>query len=343
MKVLFIGGNGNISWHCLKLALDAGHEVYALNRGVTLKTRREFPKEVIKLTGDIRNPEEVKELFRGKVFDVVADFICYNEQHAKTAIELFENITKQYIFISSVTVYQRKTKYLPFKESTPQWENSDYDYAMDKVCAEKIFMEAYKNKSFPVTIVRPAHTYDTIIPVSLGHNCFTAPQRILDGKPALIAGDGTNLWTVTHSKDFAGAFLGLLGNKKAIGEDFHITTDEWLTWLEMTDILLGTLGVSKKDYVHVPVNEILKMEIPKSKNMSVSFLGKDFRGQKMWCDIYDNSKIKSFVPGWSAEISFNEGIKETINWMWEDDVRRRFNPELDSLLEDLYVRYRNNE
>ena len=339
MKILFIGGNGNISWYCLKLALDAEHEVYALNRGVTLKSRREFPKEVIKLTGDIRNPNEIKELLKGKTFDVIADFICYDESHAKIAVELFENITRQYIFVSSVTVYQRKTEYLPFKENTPQWEETDYDYALEKVRAEKLFMDAFKNKGFPVTIVRPAHTYDTIIPVSLGHNCFTAPQRILNGKPALIAGDGTNLWTITHSKDFASAFLGLMGNEKAIGEDFHITTEEWLTWLEMTDILLDILGVEKKEYVHVPVNEILKMEVPTSKNMSVSYLGKAFKGQRMWCDIYDNSKIKSFVPGWSAKTSFREGMKETIDWMLESDVRRRFNPDLDNLLENLYEKY----
>jgi nucleoside-diphosphate-sugar epimerase len=210
---------------------------------------------------------------------------------------------------------------------------------LDKTEAEEIFMEANIKNEFPLTIVRPAYTYDTIIPVSLGHNCFTVPQRYLDGKPVLIAGDGTNLFTFTHSRDFANALIGLIGNKNAIGEDFHITTDEWLTWLDITDMLLDNLNIKNPKIIHIPVDDILKMEIPVSSNMSISYLGKAFAGQRMWCDNYDNSKIKKVVPNWQAKTTFKDGISETLKWMFEKDIRRRINPNLNNLLEDLTVKY----
>jgi nucleoside-diphosphate-sugar epimerase len=339
MKILFIGGNGNISWYCVQKALEAGHDVWELNRGATLKTRRDIQPEVHKLIGDMRNHDQINTLLKNMTFDVVADFICFNPEFAQFDIDLFRDKTNQFIFISSVAVYQRKTKYLPFKEETPQWEDTDYDYALDKVHAERVFLQAYKEQGFPLTIVRPAYTYDTIIPVSVGHNCFTVPQRYLDGKPVLIAGDGTNLFTFTHSKDFARAFVGLFGNEKTIGEDFHIMGDEWLNWLDMTKILLDTLGVKNPKYIHIPAVDILNIEISTSQNMAHSHFGQCFAGQQMWCDIYDNSKIKKFVHGWKSEVLFGEGIRETIDWMFEKDIRRRFNPDLDKLLEYLTQKY----
>lgn len=340
MKILFIGGNGNISWYCVQAAIDNGHTVYVLNREMSLKTRRDIQPEVIKLKADIRNKDEVINVLKDLEFDCVIDFICYNEEHAKYDIELFKNITKQFIYISSVTVYKRETKYLPFKENTPQWEDTDYDYALDKVRAERVFMNAFEKEKFPITIVRPAHTYDTIVPVSIGHNCFTAPQRYLQGKPVLIAGDGTNLWTLTHSKDFAEAFIHLIGNNNAIGEDFHITGDEWLTWLEITDYLLEALNIKNAKYIHIPINDIINIEIPPSNNFKISScFGRTFKGQRMWCDIYDNSKIKKFAPNWKQKILFKDGIKETIQWMFEKDIRRRFNKDLDDILEMLMNKY----
>jgi nucleoside-diphosphate-sugar epimerase len=341
LKVLFIGGNGNISWYCVQESINAGHEVWILNRGITSKTRRDIQPEVHKLNGDIRNHNEVQGLLKDMEFDVVADFICYNKEQAEFDVELFRDKTKQFIFVSSVVVYQRKTKYLPFKENTPQWNATDYNYAFDKILAERFFRNEHERFGFPVTIVRPAHTYDTIIPVSIGHNCFTTPQRYLDGKPVLIAGDGTNLWTLTHSKDFARAFVGLFLTDGVIGEDFHITGDEWLTWLDITNILLDVLGVKNVPYLHIPASEILKLDIPISKNMSISYLGKAFAGQRMWCDIYDNSKIKKFVPQWKSNILFEDGIKETITWMFEKEERRRINPDLNKIMEELTVKYGN--
>jgi nucleoside-diphosphate-sugar epimerase len=220
------------------------------------------------------------------------------------------------------------------------WDASDYNYANDKIMAEALFMRAYLETGFPITIVRPAHTYDTIVPVPLGHNCFTAPQRYLNGKPMLIAGDGTNLWSLCHSSDFARALVGVFGNQTTIGQDYHVAGEEWLTWLDIANILLETLGVEKPEFVYIPANEVLKIDVPLSKNMAISYMGKAFRGQRMWCDIYDNSKIKSVVPGWRCELSFRSGIAQTMAWLFEKEERRRFNPTLDLLLENLTNKYR---
>ena len=340
MKILFIGGNGNISWWCVQTAIEAGYTCYVLNREETLNTRREIQLEVIKLKADIRNKEEVTKVLKGLEFDCVIDFICYNEEHAKYDIELFKYITKQFIYISSVIVYKQNSTYLPYKENTPKWGDTEFEHAYGKICAENIFMDSFEKYKFPVTIVRPGHTYDTILPVSIGHNCFTSYQMYLDGYPALIAGDGNNLWTLTHSKDFAEAFIHLIGNNDAIGEDFHITGDEWLTWLEITNYLLEALNIKNARYIHVPINDLININIPISNNFKISScFGIAFTGQRMWCDIYCNSKIKQYVPNWRSKILFKDGIKETINWLMEKDIRRRFNKDLDDILEMLTTKY----
>jgi nucleoside-diphosphate-sugar epimerase len=339
MKILFIGGNGNISWYCVQKAIEAGHEVYELNRGMTSKTRRDIQPQVQKLTGDFRNRDETRRLLDPFFFDVVVDFICFNKEQAEFDVELFRRKTRHFVHISTTAVYERKTKYMPYKENTPQWKSTDYNYAYDKIEAETVFKKAYEKMEFPTTIVRPSYTYDTIIPVSIGHNCFTAPQRYLNGKPVLIAGDGTNLFTFTHSRDFAAALTGLLENHDAVGEDFHITSDEWLTWLDITEVLIKLLGVESPLYIHIPVEEILRLQIPVSSQLSVSYLGKGFASHRMWCDIYDNSKIKKFVPGWQAATKYESGLRETIEWMFEKDERRRINPVLDAVMEELTMKY----
>lgn len=337
MKLLITGGNGNISHYCTQQALNLGHDVYILNRGLTSATRRDVPRGVTSLSADLKNPCDTKRALSDHYFDCIIDFLCYDEKDARNAFDLFAGICAHYIFISSVTAYQRITKSLPYTEESKKLESSEYEYAYNKVLAEYFFMEKYSKSGFPVTIVRPAHTYDTIVPVSIGHNCFTAPQRFLEGKPVLIAGDGTNLWTLTHSKDFAAALMGLVTNKDCIGQDFHITSDEWLTWLEITHFLLDALdlNIAESEWIHIPVNRILNMHVPPSSNMSISYLGKAFRGQRMWCDIYDNSKIKKFVPGWEAKTQFQFGIKETITWLYENSVRIRINDQLSQLMDQL--------
>lgn len=340
LKILFIGGNGNISHHCVLEAVRQGHDVYVLARGVTFKTRRVPPSQVTQVKIDYSDKMAVSLWIEKNPVDVVIDFLCYHSVDAEAAIGLFHGRVSRYVFISSVTVYKRPAK-LPFRETSERWLNTDYGYALEKLNAEKAFVKAYERLGFPVTIIRPAHTYDTIVPVSIGHNCYTVPRRYLEGKPVLIAGDGTNLWTLTHSSDLAVALIELLQIESTVGQDYHITSDEYLNWLEITRHLLDALNIlsNEDEWIHIPTREILKMELPKSQHMKISFLGKAYYGQRMWCDIYDNQKIKKTIPNWHAKTNFQTGIKQTITWLQQDPHRQRINDDLNKLLDDLTDRF----
>lgn len=337
-KILYIGGNGNISWWCVNKSVALGDDVYVITRSPDKKTRRSLPTTVkIIQIDDINNLKILESKLEGLRFDVVCDFICYKKSDMLNRYKFFKGKIKQYIFISSVVVYQRASKYLPFREDTPQWDITSYDYASDKIEVEQ-FLESLKDQDFNYTIVRPAHTYDTIVPVPLGHNCFTAPKRYLDGKPLLIAGDGTNLWSTLHSADFADAFCGLVGNESAYGEDFHIAGEEWLNWLEIGNYLMNALGIKKYKTIHVPIQQILGLNLKASTHMKIAYLGDNFRGQRMWCDIYSNEKIRKLIPQWSQKISLEKGLQQTINWLMEDPRRIRVNQNLDAVLEELTVK-----
>jgi|WetSurMetagenome_2_1015567.scaffolds.fasta_scaffold33412_1 nucleoside-diphosphate-sugar epimerase len=353
MKILFIGGNGNISWYCMQEAINRSHKVWALHRGVTVKTRRDFQSEVNILHADFRNRDEVKKVLSDHIFDVVVDFICYNEEQAKLDVEIFNNITNHFIFISSVSVYERATINLPYRENSPKCKNSVREYANDKLKAEEVFTNAYKDLNFPVTIVRPGYTYDTIIPVSVGLNDWTVCQRILNGKPPIILGDGSNIFTFTHSKDFAKALIPLFNNAKAVGEDFNITSDEILNWKEATDILVDILNANNLEYLYIPTKyvckylEYLQPLKTERKNKycpslahSLSHMASDFKSQKMWCDLFDNSKIKSFVLHWKPNITLSEGLRETIQWMNEKEEHKRVDPNLNAILDGLTEKFK---
>jgi len=327
MKILITGGNGNISWWVTKKAIEQEHDVYVLNHKATSVTRRELPPEAIKIQCDIRNSEETQCALKDFYFDVVCDFICYNQEHALDAIELFHNRTNQYIFISSESIYKRETKYLPFKENTPLSDPAySGKYIRGKIEAERVFIDAYEKLNFPVTIIRPSYTYDTLMPSSIGLNCFTAIQRYQIDNTALIAGDGVNLWTFTHAKDFANALLALMENQKSIGEDYHITSDEWLTWIDATSIILNHLELKSAKMIHIPRDIVLNTKL----------LGDtDLIYQKMSHNIYDNSKIKTLLPHWHAEVTFNDGVGETLQWLFESPARQRINPLLNDLIMQL--------
>ncbi|MFA6395840.1 MAG: NAD-dependent epimerase/dehydratase family protein [Sulfurimonas sp.] len=325
MKILVTGGNGNISWWLVRLAIDQGHEVYAINRGTTLSTRREFPVEVNKIKCDIRNFEEAKNALKDLYFDVVCDFICYNKEQAKQAIELYKNKTNHYVFISSTAVYQRSSLQYPITEKATQ-NGLTWDYAKNKSECESIFIEAYRNINFPITIVRPGHTYDTIIPSAIGYSDWTIPKRILNSEKSVLHGDGTTLWTITHSSDFASALLGLFGNPKSIGEDFHITNDEWLTWRNIYEIMAKILNVSNIKFYYITSEEITRLNIT---------LGEGLIGHKSWCDIYDNSKIKLFVPEWKPKVSFSEGIQMTFDFYTDNSQLKIINSQLNNFLNEI--------
>lgn len=328
MKILFIGGTGNISWHCVTKAQQAGHEVWVLNRAATVKTRRPCPLNVKRLSADMRNVNAVKSILSGMEFDVVVDFICYTPEQARVDFELFRNSTKQFIFISSAANYQRPGTY-PITESMPL-DNPYWEYAQNKIDCENFFLEQYKKENFPITIVRPGHTYDTIIPEAVGNGDWTVAKRMIEGKPIVIHGDGSALWTVTHSEDFARAFIELFENPAAIGEAFHITSDEWLTWRQISEMVATALDVKNPHFVYIPSETIAQVN---------SELGKGLLGHKTWCDIYDNSKIKSVAKNWQANITFAEGIRRTIDWLKANKDRQRVNQTLDLFFDNLCENY----
>ena len=333
MKILFIGGNGNISWHCTQTAIERGHEVWQLNREISVVTRRRVQPQVHKLKGDMREAEAIKALLEHSSFDVVCDFICYNGEHAKHDVEIFHDKTKHFIFISSESVYKRNpgidTEF--YTEDSEQYDTScECEYIIGKLEAEQIFMDACRQRGSPITIVRPSYTYDTIFPVSIGHNCFTAPELILKGYPLLIAGDGDNQWSFTHSSDFAAALVGLAENKDTVGTSFNIGAEERLSWNDQSALVLKALGAEASGTFHVPCKDALTLEAIQPRVM-------------MFHRMRNNSscveKVKTYVPGWAPKVSFEEGIQKTVRWLNEDARHKRHVDQIHNALMAVYERY----
>ncbi|MBY8981975.1 MAG: SDR family oxidoreductase, partial [Candidatus Lokiarchaeota archaeon] len=308
MKVLFIGGTGNISTSCSRLALKKGIDLYLLNRG-TREVRLEGAKFI---TGDIKDREKIKSILEDYDFDVVVNWIAFNVNDVEFDYDIFKNRVKQYIFISSASVYQKPPTYPIITESTPL-KNPYWQYSRDKIACEDFLMERYRKDDFPITIVRPSLTYSVVFPISTpGWNSYTIIDRMIKGKKIFVQGDGTSLWTVTHSDDFAKGFNGLLGNIQAIGNAFHITSDEILTWNQIYEIMANAVG-TKANIIHIPSDFIVKIDKDTGDNLL---------GDKSYSVIFDNSKIKKFVPNFKATIPFSEGIKKVLSWFDEDDKRK---------------------
>lgn len=318
MKVLFIGGSGIISSACSALAVERGIDLYLLNRGQT--TNRRIPGAVKTLIGDIRDRAGVAGVLESHTFDVVVDWIAYTPEHIATDLALFRGRVGQYIFISSASVYQKPPARLPITEETPL-DNPFWDYSRDKIACERALLAAYREVGFPVTIVRPSHTYDrTLLPL---HGGYTVIDRMRRGKPILIHGDGTSLWTLTHHRDFARGFLGLLGETRAIGEAYHITSDEWLTWNEIARLLGHAAGVEPV-IAHVPSETVARFD---------TRWGDSLLGDKSHCAMFDNSKIKSIVPDFVATIPFARGAREIVSWYDSYPDKRRVDDGFDALLD----------
>ena len=247
MRVLFIGGTGNISAAASRMAISRGFDVYLLNRGSRIA---DMPGSR-SLVADIHRPDEVRAVLRNLDFDAVVDWIAYTADDVERDISLFRARTKQYVFISSASVYQKPPEHHLIRESTPL-HNPFWDYARNKIACERRLMRAYQDEGFPMTIVRPSMTYDTNLPIALGGwGTYTLGDRLTKGLPIIVHGDGSSLWVVTHADDLARGLLGLLGNERALGEAFHITSDEVLTWNQIYQGIAEALGVEAK-IVHVP-------------------------------------------------------------------------------------------
>jgi nucleoside-diphosphate-sugar epimerase len=319
-RVLIVGGNGIISSSVSRLAVERGFEVTLLNRGLSTKRPPVDGAEV--LIGDADDATSVASAVGDREFDVVANFRAFRPEQVEADVALFAPRTAQYLFISSASAYQKPISQLPIVEATPL-RNPFWQYSRDKIACEDVLVSAYRDAGFPMTIVRPSHTYDaSLIPLEGG---WTTLQRMLDGKPVIVHGDGTSWWTLTHARDFARAFLGLFGNPHAIGSPVHITGDESLTWDEITRLLGRALGV-EPEIVHVASDAIAR-EIPE--------MGPGLVGDKAHSVLFDNTRIKTLVPGWVATTPFAEGAREIAEWYLADASRRVVNAELDAAFDRL--------
>lgn len=319
MKALLIGGTGTISTAVTRLAAQSGVELTLLNRG---RSAAAVPENVEQLTADANNEDELRERLGDREFDVVADFTAYLPLQAERDVRLFSGRTGQFLFISSASAYQKPAANYLITESTPL-HNPYWRYSRDKIACEEIFLTAYRSRGFPVTIVRPSHTYgDGSVPVAVhGKNgSWQVLERIRSGKPVIVHGDGLSLWTFTHNTDFAQGFLGLMGNPHAIGEAVHITSDETITWNAAFAAIGRALG-AKPNLVHIP-SEFLAAFDP-------SLLG-PLLGDKANSVVFDNAKIKRLVPGFCAKVRFDQGIKRTVDYVLSHPECQKPDPDFDA-------------
>lgn len=323
LKLLFIGGTGIISSACSQLAIERGLDLYLLNRG---QSYRVPPPGAKILNGDIRDPESVRTAIAGHQFDAVVNWIAFTPDHIETDIQLFRGRTNQYIFISSASAYQTPPRYLPVTESTPL-HNPYWAYSRNKIACEERLMRAYRDEGFPMTVVRPSHTYDkTLLPM---HGGYTVVNRMRQGKKVIVHGDGTSLWTMTHHRDFAQGFVGLLGNSRAIGDTFQITSDEWLTWNQIFT-MVAAAAHTEADIVHVPSDFINQLDPD---------WGAGLLGDKAHSMIFDNSKIRRLVPDYVAAIPFEQGAREIMAWYDADPSRQVINKTLDNTIDTILQAY----
>ena len=309
MHVLIIGGTGNISWRLAVAAIETGWKVTILNRGGRERVRRLAPPSSNTIVSDINDQTATRQILGSDVFDVVVDFLCFGAAHALRSIDYFSQRTSHYIFISTTALYDREIARTPLTESSPVI-GSGWTYALGKLQAEQTFLDARNRNGFPVTILRAGHTYDTIFPDAVGTGDWTNPWRLLNGRPIVLHGDGTTLWTLTHSIDFANGIIELLRKNVAPGEIFQLTSDETYTWREITSEVCRAIGVSGSSTIcYRTAEEIASVS---------SKLGAGILGHKMWCDIYDNRKFKAACPLWRAKVSLEEGLRETVRYYASD-------------------------
>jgi len=328
MKVLFIGGTGTISTACTKLAAERGIELTLLTRG-----RREasIPRGVKTLTADIHDPASARRACEGASFDAVVDWIAYTPGDIERDIELFSGRTRQFIFISTAAAYERPPSNYLITEATPL-RNPYWEYASAKIACEERLWKAHREQGFPVTIVRPSLTFgDWTIPLVINSSKmpYTIVDRMLRGQEVIVPGDGSSLWVITHNSDFAKGFVGLLGNEAAIGEAFHITTDEVKAWDQFYREVAEAVGV-EANIVHIPSDFIIAC-LPDQRGRLL--------GDKSTSVVFDNSKIKRFVPEYRATTTFAQGIRQSLAWFAADPARKLLDSEANATWDKLIAAY----
>ena len=321
MQILFIGGTGNISADCAALLHERGHEIAVLTRG-----RTAVPPSYRAVLADRKDPASMKKALAGLRPEIVINFLGYELTEVQADFQLFNGAVRQYIFISSATVYAKPPPKLPITEDTPLG-NPWWEYAQKKLACEEWLGEQHREAGFPVTIVRPSHTYSKLwVPNPVSSSSFTFSIRLEQGKPVFVPDEGENPWTLTAASDFACALAGLINNPAAVGEAFHITSDEVLTWNQIVSEIAQTLGAVSPNVVRIPTDFICRI----APQMTGSL-----KGDKAHPGVFDNSKIKRFVPGFQCRKPFRIGVRESIDWLRNHPEYQNLNPKVDALCDDV--------
>jgi nucleoside-diphosphate-sugar epimerase len=322
-KVLYIGGTGTISACCVARSVREGADVHILNRGRNASARP-IPDEVSVHVADVHDVNAVLDALNGHQFDCVVDFLSFGEKDAAEAVRIWTGRTGQYIQISSASIYRKPVRRVPFVESTPR-HNPFLPYARSKIAAENVLRAAYEETQFPATIVRPSHTYDDARPPLPGD--WTAWERLVRGHEIVVPGDGTNLWTITHASDFAVGLVGLVANYQAIGEDFHITSGEALPWDEIYRTIAAAAGTECR-LSHLPT-ELISVVAPEWMWTPL------FAGDLGHSAIFDNSKIKRFVPAFHPVVTWPQGVRRLAAWRADHPGSTRPDPGIDAVMDRL--------
>lgn len=326
MKILFLGGAGNISAECAAWLHDHGHEILVVTRG-----RTPTPPEYRTIRADRKAPAALRAALTGVRPDVVMNFLGYELADVQLDCELFQDSVRQYVFISSATVYAKPPRQLPITEDAPLG-NAFWDYAQKKLQCEEWLRQRWKEGRFPVTIVRPSHTYSKRwIPNPASSSSYTFAARLERGQPVFVPDDGENPWTLTAASDFAAGLGGLVGKAEAVGEAFHITSDEVLTWNQIYAEIAAALGVASPEILKVPTDFICRVA-PR--------LTGTLKGDKAHPGVFDNAKVKRFVPEFQCHKPFHVGIRESVAWLRAHPDQQHLDPQVDAVFEDVLAAWR---
>jgi len=328
MRVLFIGGTGIISTACTRLAAERGIDLTLLNRG---RRSADLPPGVKTIAADIEDASAIHAALAGQSFDSVVDWIVFEPAQIERDIALFRGRTRQFVFISSASAYQKPVGHYLITESTPL-ANPFWDYSQKKIACEDRLMRAYREEGFPMTIIRPSLTYgDTqvTLPVNSWTKSFTVVDRMRRGKKVIVPGDGTSLWVITHNSDLAKGLVGLLGREQVIGQAFHITSDEVMSWDQWYCLTAEAAGAEPR-LIHI-TSDFLSEAIPEMRG--------GLLGDKSGSVVFDNTKIKRFVPDFCATVPFTQGIRRTLAWFDADPARQQIDEEANARWDRLIEAY----
>jgi nucleoside-diphosphate-sugar epimerase len=319
MRLLFIGGTGNLSTDCAALLHQRGHEISVVTRG-----KSAVPPEYQTVRADRTSPEEMRAALKDAKPDVVLNFLGFDIPDVRLDHELFNGAVRQYIYISSASVYAKPHRQLPVPETAPVG-NKWSEYAQKKLACERWLLDRRAESRFPVTIVRPSHTYSKLwVPNPVSSASYTFARRIEKGQPVFVPGDGENLWTLTATSDFAAGLAGLTGCAAAVGETYNITSDEALTWNRICAEIAEALGVKEPNIAKAPLDLICR---------AAPELTATLKGDKANAGVFDNSKIKRAVPGFVCRKPFRVGIRESVKWLREHPAAQNLNPRVDATID----------